>query len=293
MSETLAPSRVPSGVPTGGQFSVSARGEATIRLRADAGDTLARAATAFNTVTGLTADLTDATEDRNLVDQVLAEHPDAQTVTVVAYDDGNGPDAWIQVRDANDRIVASRIAPFRPAAVDHYDEDGYALDVDDVLAVDIDAVAEEMDRLLLADILSRRPQWRTPDGTNSDEAVEQARAVHRNLTSRLGFGDGITEPMADNDTIVAAVAEDRMRLSEYDEVALADLNAAAMPAEPPCTCDTVNGDEPDYQCGVHGSYASQARARGCKCDFNPDTTEGPDYECPVHGHTDYRRYRVF
>lgn len=34
-------------------------------------------------------------------------------------------------------------------------------------------------------------------------------AKHRDLTSRLGFGDGITEPQADNDTIVQAWAEER------------------------------------------------------------------------------------
>lgn len=38
------------------------------------------------------------------------------------------------------------------------------------------------------------------------EAAERERdeeaAVHRDLTRRLGFGDGITEPMADNDTII-------------------------------------------------------------------------------------------
>jgi hypothetical protein len=44
------------------------------------------------------------------------------------------------------------------------------------------------------------------------KALTQARAAterHRDLTSRLGFGDGITEPQADNDTIVRLVQEQR------------------------------------------------------------------------------------
>lgn len=40
--------------------------------------------------------------------------------------------------------------------------------------------------------------------------------VHRDLTSRLGFGDGITEPMADNDTIVEFVEQLLMEASEHN-----------------------------------------------------------------------------
>lgn len=41
--------------------------------------------------------------------------------------------------------------------------------------------------------------------------------VHRDLTSRLGFGDGITDPMADNDTIVEFVDRVLMEASEHHE----------------------------------------------------------------------------
>lgn len=34
--------------------------------------------------------------------------------------------------------------------------------------------------------------------------------------------------------------------------------------------------------------ADEARARGCRCDFNPGTTEGPEMDCPVHGMTGFR-----
>ena len=39
----------------------------------------------------------------------------------------------------------------------------------------------------------------------------------RNLTSRLGFGDGVTEPQADNDTIVGWVEERERLAAEWDE----------------------------------------------------------------------------
>ncbi len=41
--------------------------------------------------------------------------------------------------------------------------------------------------------------------------------VHRDLTRRLGFGDGITEPMADNDTIVAWFEQQSRDASEWQE----------------------------------------------------------------------------
>lgn len=41
--------------------------------------------------------------------------------------------------------------------------------------------------------------------------------VHRDLTARLGFGNGITEPMADNDTIVAWFEERGREADEWRE----------------------------------------------------------------------------
>lgn len=42
------------------------------------------------------------------------------------------------------------------------------------------------------------------------DEVDRLRALHADLTARLGYGDGITEPQADNDTIVRGVDQDRM-----------------------------------------------------------------------------------
>lgn len=53
-----------------------------------------------------------------------------------------------------------------------------------------------------------------------DEAraeVERLREVHRDLTRRLGFGDNITEPQADNDTIVAWYEQQGREADEWRE----------------------------------------------------------------------------
>jgi len=47
---------------------------------------------------------------------------------------------------------------------------------------------------------------------------DAAKAEHRDLVSRLGFGDGITEPMADNDTVIRHIEEERDRLRDYDDL---------------------------------------------------------------------------
>lgn len=46
---------------------------------------------------------------------------------------------------------------------------------------------------------------------------DAARAEHRDLVSRLGFGDNITEPMADNDTVVAWYEERSREADEWRE----------------------------------------------------------------------------
>lgn len=45
----------------------------------------------------------------------------------------------------------------------------------------------------------------------------EAQAVHRDLTRRLGFGDDITEPMADNNTIVAWFDQQGRDAAEWRE----------------------------------------------------------------------------
>lgn len=66
--------------------------------------------------------------------------------------------------------------------------------------------------------------WREPDG-ECYKAYQQGRAEGaadaagrlRDLTSRLGFGDGITEPQADNDTVVAWFDGCRREADEWRE----------------------------------------------------------------------------
>lgn len=41
----------------------------------------------------------------------------------------------------------------------------------------------------------------------AEHRADKAEKVHRDLASALGFGDGITEPMADNETIIQRVGE--------------------------------------------------------------------------------------
>lgn len=49
------------------------------------------------------------------------------------------------------------------------------------------------------------------------DRLEAAERTHRDLTRRLGFGDNITEPMADNDTIVAWFDEQGRDAAEWRE----------------------------------------------------------------------------
>lgn len=55
------------------------------------------------------------------------------------------------------------------------------------------------------------------ESVDYDALGEGWERVHRDLTSRLGFGDGITEPMADNDTIVEFIEQLLMEASEHHE----------------------------------------------------------------------------
>lgn len=60
--------------------------------------------------------------------------------------------------------------------------------------------------------------------------------VHRDLTSRLGFGDGITEPMADNDTIVEWFEQRTIEAREWWESQRwrDDCSAAGHPDDEDC-----------------------------------------------------------
>jgi len=49
------------------------------------------------------------------------------------------------------------------------------------------------------------------------DRLDAAEAAHRGLVSRLGFGDNISEPMADNDTIVEWFEERGREASEWVE----------------------------------------------------------------------------
>lgn len=69
---------------------------------------------------------------------------------------------------------------------------------------------------------------------------DAARATHRDLVSRLGFGDNITEPMADNDTIVAWFEQQGRDASEWVESQLwrNDCYAMGHPQDDDChECD--------------------------------------------------------
>lgn len=77
------------------------------------------------------------------------------------------------------------------------------------------------------------------------DAAARETARHADLTGRLGFGDGITEPQADNDVIVAAVEATRALASEYQEI-----------ASPPVSCDACRGriqagDDPCPEHNLH------------------------------------------
>lgn len=60
---------------------------------------------------------------------------------------------------------------------------------------------------------------------------------HRDLVSRLGFGDGITEPMADNDTIVRYWEENDRHANEWIESQLWRND-----------CEFEKGHDPDEDC---------------------------------------------
>jgi hypothetical protein len=69
---------------------------------------------------------------------------------------------------------------------------------------------------------------------------DAARATHRDLVSRLGFGDNITEPMADNETIVAWFEQQGRDANEWVESQLwrNDCYAAGHPQDDDChACD--------------------------------------------------------
>jgi len=90
------------------------------------------------------------------------------------------------------------------------------------------------------------------------DRLEAAEAVHRDLTHRLGFGNGITEPMADNDTIVEAF--DAAMMDQRDHY------------ECPIVCELCGETLADKPCPhCHGSGAnnalSQASLAYAECEW--------------------------
>lgn len=70
--------------------------------------------------------------------------------------------------------------------------------------------------------------------------VAAVEAVHRDLTRRLGFGDNVSEPQADNDTIVRWFEEQSRDANEWQESQLwrNDCYVAGHPEDDDChECD--------------------------------------------------------
>lgn len=80
-------------------------------------------------------------------------------------------------------------------------------------------VREHMERLLVE------------RGGNTDNTHEIAR---RDLMRRIGFGDGITEPMADNDTVVEFIEAAVMDQSEHRECPIVCELCGERLADKPC-----------------------------------------------------------
>lgn len=122
--------------------------------------------------------------------------------------------------------------------------------------IDTEALRREME-YLAGDALARDSRWA---GTVSpvealaildqlaaaEHRADEAEGVHRDLTSSLGFGDGITEPMADNETIINAVGQAVTAERELWEL----TQAACVEAE----CD------PEEDCDTHHPVRRAERA---------------------------------
>ena len=68
----------------------------------------------------------------------------------------------------------------------------------------------------------------------AEHRADKAEKVHRDLTSSLGFGDGITEPMADNKTIIQHVGEAVTDAQELWELTQAACVEAGCDSEEDC-----------------------------------------------------------
>jgi hypothetical protein len=86
----------------------------------------------------------------------------------------------------------------------------------------------------------------------AEAALAEARQVHRDLTSRLGFGDGITEPQASNDQIVQEIERERSEASDLHEYRYA--------CPPDCPENTPERDYGEH-CTAHNTWAQLAEAR--------------------------------
>lgn len=80
----------------------------------------------------------------------------------------------------------------------------------------VDALLAEVEAgRALRERVSAHTDWHGVEGLL--DRLDAAEAEHRDLTQRLGFGDNITEPMADNDTIVAWFEEQSRDANEWQE----------------------------------------------------------------------------
>lgn len=123
---------------------------------------LQRAYNTANRIEDHACDLRTLLDDHLLATTVTQRCPSAATVRVEPYDDGNGPDAYLTVRDAAGEILDECIASLRPARLTLeavYPEDGYDLDLAVALAADPAAAAEQAEETLVHALLAHNPGW--------------------------------------------------------------------------------------------------------------------------------------
>ena len=147
----MTENRVPTGVPTGGQFAASTHTEATgVTLDDHSSQQRFKVAQGvFENLREPVKALGDLLDDHMLASSVRKDFPDAITVRVEPYDDDNGPDALMFIKAADGTVIADEIAPFRPSRFDPSDEqpeDGYEFNMQEILDTDLAAEADKARR---------------------------------------------------------------------------------------------------------------------------------------------------
>lgn len=93
---------------------------------------------------------------------------------------------------------------------------------------------------------TRELRTMTERAERAEAALAEAEQRHRDLVSRLGFGDNITEPMADNDTIVAWFDQQGAEAIEWRESQAwrIDCELAGHPQDDDCReCDPAFAEQ--------------------------------------------------